>query len=106
MTADQPHRAAEAVAFFEDTVRRLRAERGDDNPRDIANEAFAAVRARYPGLTAAETRRMAEIRQFNGYSALFEAAYHRAPNTVEELYQWLATPQGRAAMREIGTAAR
>jgi len=98
----EPHRAAEAVALFEDTVRRLRAERGDDNPLDIADEAFAAVHARYPDLSEAETKRMAEIRQFNAYSFLFEVAHHRAPNTVEELYRWLATPKGRAAYQRSG----
>ena len=48
-TADKPHRVAEAVALFEDTVRR-----------------------------------------------------HRTPNTIDELYQWLVTPEGRAAYQRSG----
>jgi carbohydrate-binding DOMON domain-containing protein len=98
----EPHRAAEVVRLFEDTVRKLKAERGDDDPLAIAEAAFAAVHARYPDLSAAETERMAQIRQFNAYSSLFETAHHRAPNTIEELHRWLATPEGRAAYQRAG----
>ena len=75
----EPHRAAAVVALFEDTVRRLRAERGDDDPLAIAEAAFAAVHARYPDLSEAEAGRAAAIRRSNAYCALFEAACHRAP---------------------------
>lgn len=102
----EPHRAAAVVALFEDTVRRLRAERGDDHPLAIVDEAFAAVHARYPDLSEAEVHRAAKIRQFNAYSSLFEAAHGRDPASRDELFRWLATPDGRAAMQEIGTAAR
>jgi hypothetical protein len=55
--------------FFEDTVRRLKAERGDDDPLTIANEAFAAVHARYGDLSEAEAMEAAKIRWFNAHAA-------------------------------------
>ena len=63
---DQPqHRAAEVVALFEDTVRRLRAERGDDDPLAISEAALAAVHARYPDLSEEEALQAAMIRWRN-----------------------------------------
>ena len=62
-------RAAEVVSFFEDTVRRLKAERGDDDPLAIANEAFARVHARYGDLSEAEAMEAAKIRSFNAHAA-------------------------------------
>jgi hypothetical protein len=101
--SDKPQRAAEIVGFFEDVVRGLTATRGDDDPfDDIVDKAFAAVHARYGDLTAAEAERAAAIRQHNAYAALFELAHGRLPNTVEELYRWLATPEGCAAYRRAG----
>ncbi|WP_338830237.1 hypothetical protein [Bradyrhizobium sp. 27S5] len=97
----EPHRAAAVVALFEDTVRRLKAMRGDD-PLAIADAAFAVVQARFPDLTGAEVQRAAEIVRFDAYSGLFEAAQDRPPNSVEELDQWLATAEGRAAYQRAG----
>jgi hypothetical protein len=101
--SDKPHRAAEVVAVFEAVARRL-TERGDHDPLDIVNAAFAAVHARFPDLTAAEAERAAAIRQFNALSALFEAVHRRAPNTIEELYAWANTPEGRTAYERCGRA--
>ncbi len=95
-------RAAEVVALFEDTVARLRAERGDGDPLAIAVDAFAAVHARFPDLSEAETERAAGIRAFNACCAVFEAARGRLPTSRDELDQWLATPQGRAAYQRAG----
>ena len=100
--SDRPQRAAEAVALFENTVRQLRAAPGNDDPLEIADAAFGALDGRYPDLTAGEAERMAAIRLFNAMSALFETERHRSPNTVEELYEWLATRQGRAAYQRAG----
>ncbi len=102
----EPHRAAEVVSYFEATIVRLRAKRGDGDPLAMVDAAFAAVHACYPDLSEAEVHRAAEIRQFNAYSSLFEAAHGRDPGSRGELFRWLATPDGRAAMHEIGTAAR
>lgn len=96
----EPHRAPEVVSFFEDTVRRLRAERSDDDPLAIAEAAFAAVHARYGDLTEAEAERAVAIRQFNACIALFEAAHRRAPYCRDELDRWLITPQGGRAEKK------
>jgi hypothetical protein len=57
------------VALFEDTVRRLRAERGDDDPLAIAEAAFAIVRVRYGDLTEAEAMEAARLRWLHAYGA-------------------------------------
>lgn len=98
----EPHRAAAVVALFEDTVRRLRAERGDDHPLAIANEAFAVVDARYGDLSEAEVHRAAQIRLLNACCAVFEGTRGRLPTSREELDQWLATPESRAAYQRSG----
>lgn len=83
----EPRRAAQAARFFEDTIRRLRAERGDHDPLAIANAGFAAVHARYGDLSGAEaapvsiasaSRRAASLACLSsmGCSAVFQPLQH------------------------------